>query len=256
MKAKVNLISLTPDALPLMCWAHRVMHAKVPDDLNTFKKNAKRYLGMSANDYINNVLLKDGMPTFLEYINLTFKLENVSRSLTHQLVRHRIGFSYSQQSMRCVSVENFANDHAYYMPENVKDKEAYHLNMVKIQELYNKSLADGVSIQDARGLLPQNIFTTITFSCSLRAFIGMINKRLCWKVQDEFRSVAELMLDEIKRKMDKRILQWIGAPCKVSNYKYCMMAGECEQQYKAGKLTGSQNTDHCCPIYVNKFIKK
>jgi thymidylate synthase (FAD) len=250
---KVSLVSYTENAIPLMCWARRVMHNKVPDNLEELKKDPKKWLGESMDDYVNNVLMNDGMPTFLEYIGLTFKLENVSRALTHQLVRHRIGFSYSQQSMRCVSAENFASDGLYHMPKTVKDKLKYHKDMLEIQKKYREALKNGVSIQDARGLLPTNIYTTITFSCSLRAFIGMINKRLCLKTQGEFRDVADLMNKEIENKLDKRIMKWIGPPCK---FGYCIMKGENEEQLRNNKFSGIQNTDHVCPLYVERFINK
>jgi thymidylate synthase (FAD) len=253
-KPKVSLISFTSEPLLLMCWARRVMHFPVPDTLEELKVDPEKWLGTSLEDYVNNTLLQDGMPTFLEYPSLTFKLENVSRALTHQLVRHRIGFSYSQQSMRCVSAQEFASKGLYYMPDTIADKQAYHNKMLAIQDAYNNALNSGVSVQDARGLLPTNIYTTITFNATLRAFIGMINKRLCSKTQGEFREVARLMTEEVYNKIDKRLSKWIGAPCQVQGY--CMMAGENNEQYKKGLLTGSQNTACCCPNYISKFVKK
>lgn len=249
MKAKVTLINFTPEPIETMCWARRVMHAPVPNSLREIKKNPKKWLGMSINKYFNKVLLNDGMPTFLEYINLAFKLENVSRALTHQLVRHRIGFSYSQQSMRCISVKNFANKKAYHLPKGQGKR--YEKKMKKIQEIYNQAISEGVSIQDARGLLPMNIYTTITFSCSLRALIGMINKRLCFKVQGEFKEIANLLIKELNKKVDKRIMKWIGPPCKIN--KYCIMKGENEQQLKQKKFSGKQNTEYVCPLYLKNL---
>jgi hypothetical protein len=76
--------------------------------------------------------------------------------------------------------------------------------MLLIQDTYNDALKNDVCIQDARGLLPTNIYTTITFSCTPRAFFGMINKRLCLKTQGEFREVAMLMQKEIY----KKIVNW------------------------------------------------
>ena len=44
-----------------------------------------------------------GHHSVIEHASYTFSLEGVSRSLTHQLVRHRIA-SFSQQSQRYVSL--------------------------------------------------------------------------------------------------------------------------------------------------------
>ena len=52
-------------------------------------------------DFINNLLRsKDG--SVFEHINYGFVFTGVSRSLTHELVRHRAGFAYSQRSQRYV----------------------------------------------------------------------------------------------------------------------------------------------------------
>ena len=52
-------------------------------------------------DFINNLLrAKDG--SVFEHINYGFVFTGVSRSLTHELVRHRAGFAYSQRSQRYV----------------------------------------------------------------------------------------------------------------------------------------------------------
>lgn len=52
-------------------------------------------------DFINNLLRsKDG--SVFEHINYGFVFTGVSRSLTHELVRHRAGFAFSQRSQRYV----------------------------------------------------------------------------------------------------------------------------------------------------------
>lgn len=254
-KAKVTLISSSQDPIELMCWARRVMHSPVPDSLEEIKKDPVKWLGMPIEEYVQDVLMKDGMPTFLEYVSLTFKLENVSRALQQQLTRHRIGFSYSIQSLRCVDLPNFADKGDYCNPfeKNSVYHDFFNSKMLKIQDEYRSALDNGVPIQDARGLLPMNIYSTVTFSCSLRALIGMLNKRLCLKTQGEFREVAYLIMEEIKTKMDPRILNWIGSPCKFGK---CMMKGENEEQLKKGLLEGKQNTDHICPLYLQKFVDK
>ena len=60
--------------------------------------------GRGRNDisaFINNLLAsKDG--SVFEHINYGFVMTGVSRSLTHELVRHRAGFAFSQRSQRYV----------------------------------------------------------------------------------------------------------------------------------------------------------
>src|SRR6476659_2332370 len=52
-------------------------------------------------EYLDNIK-KQGHGSVLEHANYTLLLEGVSRSLTHELVRHRAGFAYSQLSQRYV----------------------------------------------------------------------------------------------------------------------------------------------------------
>ena len=110
-------------------------------------------------------------------------------------------------------------------------------------------MSAGVSTQDARGLLPNNIHTAITFSCNLRALQNMLNKRLCYKTQGEFKKVADQMIKEIY-KIEPRFNKLFGPPCQFGK---CMMEAENEEQYNKQMFKGEQNTVTCCPIYIKKF---
>ena len=60
-------------------------------------------------------VLKSKHGSILEHVNLTFAFEGVSRVFTHELVRHRAGCAYSQESLRYCRIEDFEID----TPENV-----------------------------------------------------------------------------------------------------------------------------------------
>src|ERR1043165_809987 len=59
-------------------------------------------------EYLENIK-KQGHGSVLEHANYSILVEGISRSLTHELVRHRAGFAYSQLSQRYVdeSVADF-----------------------------------------------------------------------------------------------------------------------------------------------------
>lgn len=57
--------------------------------------------------YMDNIL-SSGHGSVLEHANWCFIVEGVSRSLSHELVRHRAGFGYSQLSQRYVDGSNVA----------------------------------------------------------------------------------------------------------------------------------------------------
>src|SRR5690348_10662476 len=57
--------------------------------------------GRQTREYLENIK-KQGHGSVLEHANYSILLEGISRSLTHELVRHRAGFAYSQLSQRYV----------------------------------------------------------------------------------------------------------------------------------------------------------
>jgi thymidylate synthase (FAD) len=52
-------------------------------------------------EYLENIK-RQGHGSVLEHANYSLLLEGVSRSLTHELIRHRAGWAYSQLSQRYV----------------------------------------------------------------------------------------------------------------------------------------------------------
>ncbi len=62
--------------------------------------------------YMANII-KSGHGSIMEHVNMTFIARNVSRVFTHELVRHRAGFAYSQESLRYVRL----NDLSIWLPE-------------------------------------------------------------------------------------------------------------------------------------------
>jgi len=132
MNAELIGFTPNPDKIPAM--AAKLTHSKTkPEDLHkTSDKELKSILKQ---------VMDLGHTSVIEHATFTFAISDVSRSLTHQLVRHRIA-SYAQQSQRYV---NF-NDSNYVTPpkiaKNKKMKEKFDETMQNIWYQYNKLLAD------------------------------------------------------------------------------------------------------------------
>jgi len=71
-------------------------------DLN---KNLTRVGARSNHDYIQDGLIKTKHGSCIEHATVTFAMLNVSRIVTHELVRHRQGAAYSQLSGRYVRLD-------------------------------------------------------------------------------------------------------------------------------------------------------
>ena len=59
------------------------------------------YTGRDRADYLRNII-EMGHGSVLEHSTINFAIQGVSRSLSHELVRHRVGVAISQESQRYV----------------------------------------------------------------------------------------------------------------------------------------------------------
>ncbi len=114
----------------------------------------------SAEKFLN-MILEIGHGSILEHSSFTFGIEGVSRSLTHQLVRHRIGCSYSQKSQRYVSEGQFE----YVIPKPIAKCESlkadYIQMMARLQKDYNHIaltlFMEQVKEQASNGEVPEEV---------------------------------------------------------------------------------------------------
>jgi len=124
-----------------------------------------------------------------EFVDFTFLISGVSRSFTHQLVRTR-GASYAQESMRAVKVSD----------RGVVNPSGYALFDIMSGEAldnYDQLLTEGLSIQDAREILPTGIETSIIIKINLREFSRMADVRLCYRASGEYQEVVKMMKKEV-----------------------------------------------------------
>jgi len=160
--------------------------------------------------YLANVL-KSGHGSILEHVNMTFICRHVSRVFTHELVRHRAGMAYSQESLRYVRLD----DLSFWMPEaaryNPAAKEKYE-SVIDFLENTQKELADIFGIRDSsdftekkhltsmfRRLAPIGLGTSIMVTGNLRAWRHIIAMRTSPAAEEEIRIVAGQIADICKR---------------------------------------------------------
>jgi len=144
-------------------------------------------------DFITRII-RLGHESVLEHASITYRLEGVSRALTHQLVRHRIA-SYSQKSQRYVKETQFE----YVLPPKIQQKEMsifYDMTMKKIQKLYNTMIGHGVPAEDARYILPNACTTDIVVTMNFRELRHFFELRCEKHSQWEIRECANKMLEK------------------------------------------------------------
>ena len=164
------------------------------------EKGASELFATTSGDKAKRIIKKVvgmGHLSVTEHAYFTFSIEGVSRSLTHQLVRHRIA-SYSQQSQRYVSM-----DRAMYVipPAIAADIEAKKLYAKTMDDAWRAyaELAKKVEKEDARYVLPNACHTNITVTMNARELWHFLSLRCCRRAQWEIRMMAWKMLVEAKK---------------------------------------------------------
>ena len=183
---KVTLISYTPDALALLLFTKATRLAMSPGLLAEIRAWPEERKAEELAYMLGTIR------SSWEFVDYVFFIEDVTRGFTHQLVRHRVGVSFAQQTQRAVHMGGFR----YGTGASVEAAGMlfeYQATMMNIDDSYQAMIRKGVKPQDARGVLPTNIFTNIIMKINLRALNGMMAERLCVKAQGEFQEVARLL---------------------------------------------------------------
>ncbi len=159
-------------------------------------------------EYLANIIeMEHG--SVLEHAVWNFLIAGVSRSLTHELVRHRAGFGYSQLSQRYVDESTadyvepdaIAADpelHAVWLAA-VQQSHAAYCRLVegllrKFEDEPSKTMRRKLARQAARSVLPNATETKIFVTGNARAWRHFIEMRANEHAEVEIRKVAILIL--------------------------------------------------------------
>jgi thymidylate synthase (FAD) len=105
----------------------------------------------SNEEYIAN-LIRQGHDSVLEHVSWTFLIVGITRAFTHQLVRHRIGFSFSQLSQQYHEETNAPFVEPPHLRHSPRALEAWQKAMSASRESY-KTILDSLSdLQNGAGL--------------------------------------------------------------------------------------------------------
>ena len=183
---KVTLISHTPDALDLLLSTKNTRLTHESDPSTWSEEKRREHL-----EY-----MRDTIKSSWEFVDYVFKIEGVTRAFTHQLVRTRTG-SYAQQAMRVVDARNQPVD----LPPSIEAvpewNELWDKGRLEVLGAYGALIDAGAPAQDARGLLPTNITTSIMAKFNLRTLHDMAKLRLCTRTQGEYQDVFRQMREQV-----------------------------------------------------------
>src|SRR5579859_377031 len=218
---------IVPPQVQAIAWTHFEAPAEVPWDTDAdggealaefagracYQSWKKPNPSTATNAGYLRHILEVGHLSVLEHGSVTFYLTGVSRSLTHELIRHR-HFSYSQLSQRYVP----ERDAAMVEPDVIAEDAELHAKFVEASEAAVRAyteLLEGLekkfadvehatlrrkqARQAARAVLPNATETRIVVTGNYRAWRHFVAMRASEHADVEIRALAIACLRELKR---------------------------------------------------------
>jgi len=220
--------------LPLIYTACRTCYSELePADI--FDRATTGQVATEKQQDLIRRVIESGHGSTIEHIVFTFGISGVTRTLSHQLVRHRAGVAFDQQSQRYLNYKK----PSYMVPGSLQDaspelREHFTSQMDESLAFYGEMLDAGIPGEDARFVMPNATRTNLIMTANLRSLIHMSGLRLCTMAQWEIRRLFQLIRHEV---------------FSVSPFLGSFLAPKC---VPLGYCDEDRNRDEHCPIRPHK----
>ena len=220
--------------LPLIYTACRTCYSELePQDI--FDRATSGQVATDKQQDLIRRVIESGHGSTIEHIVFTFAISGVTRTLSHQLVRHRAGVAFDQQSQRYLNYKR----PSYMVPGSLVDapadiRDRFTAEMDDSLAFYGEMLEAGIPGEDARFVMPNATRTNLIMTANLRALIHMSGLRLCTMAQWEIRRLFQLVRHEV---------------FSVSPFLGSFLAPKC---VPLGYCDEDRNRDEHCPIRPHK----
>ena len=159
-------------------------------------------------EYFANIL-RSAHGSVLEHASYSFALRNCSRVFTHELVRHRAGSAFSQESLRYVRL----TDIGFRVPPALEPIRDQVVSLVEQLEEFQLSAADALGLDDEglpfaikkeitsalRRLAPIGLSTDIIWTANVRTLRHVIEMRTAPGAEEELRLVFDQVAATMKQ---------------------------------------------------------
>jgi thymidylate synthase (FAD) len=220
--------------LPLIYTACRTCYSELlPEDI--FERATTGQVATDKQQDLIRRVIESGHGSTIEHIVFTFAISGVTRTLSHQLVRHRAGVAFDQQSQRYLNYKR----PSYMVPGSLADappemRDRFVAEMDDSLAFYGEMLEAGIPGEDARFVMPNATRTNLIMTANLRSLIHMSGLRLCTMAQWEIRRLFQLIRHEIFA-----VSPFLGSFLAPK----CVPLGYCDED---------RNRDEHCPIRPHK----
>src|SRR5487761_1667242 len=220
MTIQVRLLDHTHDPLRSLYVAYRTCYSALTPIQIVERIDDGRISQEQMQVFIED-RLQTGHASPLEQVWFEFVIAGVSRTFSHQFVRHRMGISFEQQSQRYVTFKHGVFPST--IPETVR-RAGYEPRVedlfAQVGALYEEMIAAGVPGEDARFVLPNATNTNFKVTVNFAELLHICDLRLCTRAQWEFRKVASLIRADINRKFPE-LAPYMQPKCGERRTGYC-----------------------------------
>lgn len=220
IKMNVKLVVATPRQLETLYVAYRTCYSDTPPEKIWEQIDAGKIELGKIKEALDR-WMSAGHESPLEHILYVFAISGISRALSHQLVRHRIGIAFSQQSQRYV--EFTEQGFTYIVPETIRGKkqeEKFKQAMEESIKIYRELTESGIPPEDARFVIPNACSTNFTLSLNFRELLHICDLRLCARAQWEIRRMVAKMRAELT-KLEPFLGEKLMPQCGWGRRGYC-----------------------------------
>lgn len=158
---------------------------------------------VSARKIIKHVLAR-GHDSVMEHVSIGFSIIT-DRGVTHEMVRHRIGVAFSQESTRFCnySLENdaFCGEITVLEPPTMTEEQAQEWReaMVDAERHYNRMSTLGAKPEISRSVLPNSLKAEIATTMNFRSWRHFLELRDSEKAHPQMRQVAQMVKAILRR---------------------------------------------------------
>ncbi len=182
-RPKVRLLWRTPEPQKVIALAARMCYSSL--DVSKLADNLEK----DEIDRMVKHIMTVRHYSVLRHVVFMFSIEGVSRSFSHQFVRHHVGFDVEQRSQHYRREKQFD----FNLPESVVDadkaemgdganmsaEDLYVNHMTASQEVYDELIKRGVDKSEARQVLPNACETQMVVTLNLNSAINVCSQRNC-----------------------------------------------------------------------------
>lgn len=191
---EVHLVSYTGHGNPDPLYAARLLAFTKSTRLNMDPEGLEAFKGKSPEDIFDELAYMAGtIPSSWEFVDVIFLVTKVSRATAQQITRTRTA-SFAMQSQRVTDMRSVSWDKQGADPA---ERSMHDVRMEAAIKSYESAVNSGMTLEDARDLLPIGVHCNLVAKYNFRTLVEMCIARESIRVQGPFREVVRQMKAQV-----------------------------------------------------------